>query len=114
MNNEIGAAINVPPNVGRFVVPWGLDPGKARFVLSQGMSFQSYTTLEELACHDHTRNADIYGSPLYYAHRVDLHDSLKKLATDPAGAGQPAKIILKSEIVSYVNTNFSAVYTIMN
>ena len=32
LNNEIGAAINVPPNVGRFLLAWGLDPVKSRFV----------------------------------------------------------------------------------
>ena len=102
MNNEIGAAINVPPNVGRFVVPWGLDPVKAKFVSSRAMYFQSHTTLEDIASHDHSRNIEVFRSPLYYAHRVDLHESLKSLAMNPAGVGLPAKIILKSEVTGYV------------
>lgn len=104
LNNEIGAAINVPPNVCRFLIPWGLDPVRARFVTSTGMFFLSHATLGEQAHHDHTRTPGIFGYPLYYAHRVDLHESLKQLATDPEGPGTPVKIHLKSEVISYVRT----------
>jgi salicylate hydroxylase len=53
--------------------------------------------------HDHSQNAKIFGAPLYYSHRVDLHESLKRLATDPEGLGIPAKIHLKSEVSKYVS-----------
>ena len=101
MNNELGAAINIPPNVSRFLVPWGLDPVKSRLVNSQGMWFVSPTTLEELAAFDHSHNAEKFGSPLYYAHRVDLHENLKRLATEP-GFGVPVQIKLKSIVRDYV------------
>ncbi|KAJ9165487.1 FAD/NAD(P)-binding domain-containing protein [Coniochaeta hoffmannii] len=77
MNNELGAAINVPPNVARFLVPMGLDPVKAR------------------------QNVEIFGESLWYCHRVDLHESLKRLATDSEGPGIPVEIQLKSEIIKY-------------
>jgi salicylate hydroxylase len=102
MNNELGAAINVPPNVSRVLVPMGLDPVTARFVTSKGMRFDSFSTLEAGAFHDHTQNTKIFGAPLYYSHRVDLHENLKRLATDPDGPGIPAKVQLKSEITKYV------------
>ncbi|KAB5515523.1 FAD binding domain-containing protein [Coniochaeta sp. 2T2.1] len=101
LNYELGAAINVPPNVGRFLVPMGLDPIKAGFVKSKGMRFDSYTTMEAGAFHDHSRNIDVWGAPLYYSHRVDLHESLKRLATGLDGPGVPAKVVLKSEVVRY-------------
>jgi 2-polyprenyl-6-methoxyphenol hydroxylase-like FAD-dependent oxidoreductase len=104
LNNEIGAAINVPPNVGRFLFPWGLDPVRAGFVASRGMYFMSPTTLDERSFYDHSRNADVFGAPLYYAHRVDLHESLKHLATEPDGPGVPVTVHLKSGVSSYVRT----------
>ncbi|OIW33066.1 FAD/NAD(P)-binding domain-containing protein [Coniochaeta ligniaria NRRL 30616] len=101
MNNELGAAINVPANVARALVPMGLDTVKARFVTSKGMRFDSFSTMEAGAFHDHTQNTKLFGAPLYYSHRVDLHESLKRLATDPDGAGIPAKVHLKSEVSKY-------------
>lgn len=101
LNNEVGAAINVPPNVSRFLIPWGLDPVKYGFVVSTGLFFVSPTTLEELGCYDHSHDAEKFGQPLYYAHRVDLHESLKKMAVDSGGPGIPVKIHLKSGVSSY-------------
>jgi salicylate hydroxylase len=34
MKNEVGAAINVPPNASRLLLAWGADPVKERFVMS--------------------------------------------------------------------------------
>ena len=104
LNNEIGAAINVPPNAGRFLLPWGLDPVRSAFVKSSGMYFMSPTTLDELSSFDHSRNAELFGAPLYYAHRVDLHSSLKHIATEPDGPGTPVTVHLKSTVKSYVST----------
>lgn len=103
LNNEIGAAINVPPNAGRFLVPWGLDPLKYGFVASTGVHFLSPTTLEVLDFHDHSHNKEIFGQPLYHAHRVDLHESLKMMATEPEGVGVPVVVHLRSGVASYVS-----------
>lgn len=103
LNNEVGAAINVPPNVSRFLVPWGIDPVKYGFVVSTGVFFVSPTTLEELGHHDHSHDAKKFGQPLYYAHRVDLHESLKSMAIDSDGPGIPVKIHLKSSVSGYVS-----------
>jgi salicylate hydroxylase len=64
----------------------------------------SPTTLDELSFHDHSHNTDLFGAPLYYAHRVDLHESLKRIATEPDGPGIPVTVHLKSGVSSYVRT----------
>lgn len=108
LNNEIGAAINVPPNVGRFLLPWGLDPIRSRFVFATGMYYMSPTTLAQLSYHDHSRNAELFGAPLLYAHRVDLHEGLKRLATEPDGPGIPVTVHLKSNVSSYVSVSLQS------
>ncbi|KAJ2893482.1 hypothetical protein MKZ38_008659 [Zalerion maritima] len=100
--NEVGAAINVPPNVGRVLLPWGLDPEKSRFVASRGMDFCNHKTLEPIFRVDHsTKAADVWGVELYFAHRVDLHEALKRLATEEDGPGVPAKIVPGTEVVEF-------------
>jgi salicylate hydroxylase len=34
-----------------------------------------------------------------FCHRVDIHDELKRLATDPEHVGEPAELILGSPVV---------------
>lgn len=103
-NNEVGAAINVPPNVGRFLIPWGLDPVRNRFVNSTGFYFISPTTLDDQFQIDHTLDTELYGAPLLYAHRVDLHEGLKRIAAGSDGPGIPVTIHLKSCVTSYVSS----------
>lgn len=102
LNNEVGAAILVPPNAGRFLVPWGLDPVRMGFVPSKGMFLLSPKTLDLMIFLDHSFNKHVFGQPLYQAHRVDLHESLKQLATDPNGPGTPVVVHLNSSVASYV------------
>ncbi|KAK3349828.1 hypothetical protein B0T25DRAFT_249918 [Lasiosphaeria hispida] len=102
MTNEVGAAINVPPNVARFLIPWGLDPKRARFVETPGMYFMSHVTDEKLPAEfDHRSNVELYGAPLYYAHRVDLHEALKGLAMGDLGPGVKPVVHVRSKVVSY-------------
>lgn len=44
-----------------------------------------------------------YGHPIYSAHRVDLHDQLKALATEEDGLGQPCELHVRAPVVEYVN-----------
>lgn len=103
LNNEVGAAINIPPNVSRFLVPWGLDPVSSQFVTSAGIYFISPTTLVEHHQYNNSHLPDVYGAPLYYAHRVDLHEGLRNMATDPEGPGIPVVIHLSSGVRDYVS-----------
>jgi salicylate hydroxylase len=109
MNNEVGAAINVPPNASRFLVAWGLDPVQARFVRAGPCHFMDPFTLASNASFTHIDSEKRYGgAALWYAHRVDLHESLKKMATSPKGPGVPATIHLNSYVVGYVSDDLAS------
>lgn len=108
MNNEIGAAINVPPNATRFLTACGLDPVRWRFVKSQRVTYKDPFTMKTkalLATEETARN--VGGAELYYAHRVDLHSALKWMATRGDGPGTSVTIHLKSDVVGYVSNSFS-------
>ncbi len=47
-----------------------------------------------------------FGAPWFFAHRVDLHEELKRLATQEEGEGKPAVVHLKSEVIRYVRVLF--------
>ncbi|KAK3377463.1 hypothetical protein B0H63DRAFT_477248 [Podospora didyma] len=102
LNNEVGAAITVPPNATRALVAWGVNPVASRFVVAQGILAAVGATLTQL---DFTPLggwvAGAFGQPFYFAHRVDLHEALKTLATGPEGAGEPAVVNLRSQVVAY-------------
>ncbi|KAL3963074.1 hypothetical protein ACCO45_000078 [Purpureocillium lilacinum] len=103
LNNEIGAAINVPPNATRFLLAWGLDPVRWRFVTSRGIRYLDPFTLEPLRNVVPPKGGPraFGGTDLFYAHRVDLHDALKWLATKEDGPGAPVTIHLSTHIVAY-------------
>ncbi|KAK0741311.1 salicylate hydroxylase [Schizothecium vesticola] len=102
LNNEVGAAITLPPNASRALLAWGVDPAASKFVMAQNITIAVGATLEQI---EHTPLGGwvghVFGVPFYYAHRVDLHEAIKALATGPDGAGQPAEIFLKSVVVGY-------------
>ncbi|KAK2596315.1 hypothetical protein N8I77_013211 [Diaporthe amygdali] len=101
-NNEIGAAIHVPPNASRALLAWGLDPKGAKFVTVKSSFRANAKSLERF--HVGTTESEVpvkYGSPWFFAHRVDLHEELKRLATEPNGHGEPAEVHLRSEVVKY-------------
>jgi salicylate hydroxylase len=105
LNHEFGAAINVPPNVSRHLIPMGLDVVKSKFVPSKSVYVFSHTQRDKVLAHsDFRHNIDTYGAHLYYAHRVDLHENLKRMATEPDGPGRPVIIKTNSEVLSYVCT----------
>lgn len=105
LNNEIGAAINVPSNVSRFLVPsWGLDPVRAQFVSGTAQHFCDARTLETHVKVDLVALCKEAGAPLYQAHRVDLHKELKRLACEEGdGVGVPARVVVRSEVVGFVS-----------
>ncbi|KAK1974485.1 hypothetical protein LZ30DRAFT_640235 [Colletotrichum cereale] len=102
LNHEFGAAINVPPNVARFLIAWGLDVVEAQFVPSESMYILSPTQRDKVLAHsDFRHNIKTHGAHLYYAHRVDLHSNLKRMATALDGPGTPVTIKTKSEVMAY-------------
>jgi len=102
LNNELGAAIHVCPNASRGLLAWGMDPVRARFVTCK-KSFRAHgKTLEKFHEADDSYITEKFGSPWFFAHRVDLHEELKLLATQQEGEGKPAVVNLRSEVVKYV------------
>ncbi|KXH38033.1 FAD dependent oxidoreductase [Colletotrichum simmondsii] len=85
LNNEIGAAIHVCPNAARALLAWGLDPVKAKFVLVKCSFRAKGDTLEKFHVGTEDYIEERYGAPWYFAHRVDLHEELKRLATEAEG-----------------------------
>ncbi|KAK1996650.1 FAD dependent oxidoreductase [Colletotrichum falcatum] len=100
LNNEIGAAINVQTNASRPLLALGMDPVRARFVTARGSRRVMGDTLKPVHELDLGAVADKYGSPWYFAHRVDLHQELRRMATADDG-GPPVTIKLRSEVTSY-------------
>jgi len=104
MNNEVGAAINVPPNASRFLTKWGLNPVEEGFVKATCVDFVDPFSMKPIIHHSHDRMEEIYGgAALWFAHRVDLHDSLKKIALSEDGVGIKVEVRLKTEVVEYVS-----------
>ncbi|ORY71376.1 salicylate hydroxylase [Pseudomassariella vexata] len=100
-NNEIGAAIHIPPNASRALLPWGMDPVRSKLVFAKIDYRARGTTLEKLYEANHEYVTEKYGAPWFFAHRVDLHDELKRLATEPGAVGSPAQIHLNSDAVEF-------------
>ncbi len=105
LDNEVGAAINVPPNVSRFLAAaWGLDPQRNRFDRARTLDWYDPFTARVVEKMSQQDNATRFGgAELWYAHRVDLHGALRRLATDPeAGPGTPVTLHPRSPVVAYV------------
>ncbi|KAH8891202.1 salicylate hydroxylase [Thozetella sp. PMI_491] len=95
--NEIGAALNVGPNASRPLMAFGLDPVRARFVPSSTIWVGEGDTLSTR----YSVDPNTYGAPWYFAHRVDLHEELKRLATGDEGAGVPAVVHLRRTVQAF-------------
>ncbi|EFQ25885.1 FAD binding domain-containing protein [Colletotrichum graminicola] len=98
---EIGAALNITPNTARFLMRWGLDPKASDFVKAGTILTQDAVTMEITSTESHADNEDLYDANLWYAHRVDLHSTLRKMATGSTGPGVPVVIHLNSSVARY-------------
>ncbi|KAF0323016.1 FAD-dependent monooxygenase OpS4 [Colletotrichum asianum] len=96
---EVGAAIHLPPNVNVLLRQFGMNPEEhgandtewVTVMSSQGdiISQKSLAGLK-----------NEYPCPWQLIHRVDLHESLKTIATSPEGKGTPAVLHLGAKVVS--------------
>ena len=105
MLHEVGAAIHVQPNATRVLMKWDFDVKRARLVTSRSAFFVHGDSLKVFS-EQHYGDNDVvekYGAEFYLSHRVDLHNELKRLATREDGPGNPAKILLRKEVVNYVS-----------
>ncbi|KAF4626391.1 hypothetical protein G7Y89_g11767 [Cudoniella acicularis] len=95
LNNEIGAAIHVCPNASRGLLKLGFDPVRSQLITCKKTWVANGRTLEKFRESDETHIEGKYGAPWYLAHRVDLHEELKRMATQEDGVGKPVVINLK-------------------
>ncbi|KAK6836722.1 salicylate hydroxylase [Apiospora arundinis] len=101
--NEVGAAIHIPPNASRSLLAWGLDPARAKFVMVRRSYRADGATLDKFHEMSHESVRHKYGAPWFFAHRVDLHEELRRLATqDDTVGGAPVQIHLNSEVVEFL------------
>ncbi|KAF6827124.1 salicylate hydroxylase [Colletotrichum plurivorum] len=107
LNNEIGAAINVQTNASRPLLALGMDPLRARFVPAAGSRRLRGDTLSLVHELDLGSVAEGYGCPWYFAHRVDLHQELKRMATVESPGMLPLDVRLGCEVASYDPENAS-------
>ncbi|KAG8532389.1 uncharacterized protein KY384_002874 [Bacidia gigantensis] len=97
--NEIGAAIHLCPNASRVLLRWGLDAEKARFDVTQSGLTARANSLDPIYEADYHKIKTKYSAPWYLSHRVDLHNTLKDLATKDLGKGPAGTIRLRSKVV---------------
>ncbi|KAI9463897.1 FAD/NAD(P)-binding domain-containing protein [Boletus coccyginus] len=79
---EIGAGIQISPNVTRLLIRWGLgDKLKQVAVKPVALTFRRWSTGETIAWTKFGESMDEeYGAPYYHIHRADFHRILYELA----------------------------------
>lgn len=103
LNSETGAAIIIAPNSVRFLMAWGLDPVRWRWVLARRSDRLDPATLQTVRqLSDEKSDTAMGGVPTWLSHRVDLHSALKWMATREDGPGRPVVIHTGSGVRSYV------------
>ena len=104
MDNEVGAAVHVPPNATRFLTTLGLDPARWRFTKARLLTIEDPFSMETVTTVLVERLARGLGrADLYQAHRADLHSALRWMATRADGPGIPVTIHTNSKVVGYVS-----------
>lgn len=103
LKNEVGAAIHVCPNAARILLEWGFDVEARQLVKARKTYIADGHSLAHFYENTYDSIEQDYGAAWYYAHRVDLHEELKTLATTTHGQGVPAIIYPHSEVVQYVS-----------
>ncbi len=78
---EVGAGIQVTPNVSRLLRRWGAGPAlEAVGVRPEAIVLRRYANGERVGYTRWTDMEDKYGAPYYHIHRADLHKLLFDLA----------------------------------
>ncbi|KAJ6591235.1 hypothetical protein DFH09DRAFT_1139071 [Mycena vulgaris] len=80
---EVGAGIQISPNLSRLLIRWGLgDQLRQASVKPQSITFRRYNTGHRVGWTKWGENMDRdYGAPYCHVHRADLLDMLFKLAS---------------------------------
>ncbi|KIY00445.1 uncharacterized protein Z520_04130 [Fonsecaea multimorphosa CBS 102226] len=108
---EAGAAVVVPPNAARALIRFGIDVEKeakaAPFKNSIDYHFTNTDRPPKFGPGGDgqqvpwARQAQYYPGLFYLAHRVDLHDAIKRRCVSPDGPGEPVHVLLSSRVVAW-------------
>ncbi|RDW68710.1 putative salicylate hydroxylase [Aspergillus mulundensis] len=99
--SEVGAAINVCPNASQILSQWGFDFERSGMVSARNHMKASGRTLDVESSVTYPDFTPIYGGPWLLAHRVDLHNELRRVATGTEKPGKPVELTLRAEVVDY-------------
>ncbi|KAF5518840.1 6-hydroxynicotinate 3-monooxygenase [Colletotrichum aenigma] len=83
-SKEVGAAISAPPNSSRILDCFGFDFSRAKATPAESLVYNNDAeNLGERTVLSLLDYKSKYGFAWHFFHRVDLHDELRKLATEP-------------------------------
>ena len=78
---EVGAGIQVSPNITRLLIRWGLAEELRKVsVKPEALVFRRYSNGEMVAYTRWAERMDAFGAPYYHIHRADFHKLLFDLA----------------------------------
>lgn len=105
-NQELGAAIHLAPNSNGLLRRNGIYAES--FGANQSLKFNEWKhTGEHVRALSHA--AHLFQHPWLLAHRVRLHEALKKLATSEEGNGFPVKLMLAMKVEKFDPANGAVV-----
>ncbi|KAH9237593.1 hypothetical protein K456DRAFT_1828475 [Colletotrichum gloeosporioides 23] len=83
-SKEVGAAISAPPNSSRILDYFGFDFSRAKATPAESLVYNNDAkNLGDKTVLSLLDYKSKYGFAWHFFHRVDLHDELRKLATEP-------------------------------
>ncbi|KAI0925362.1 hypothetical protein AcV7_005629 [Taiwanofungus camphoratus] len=78
---EVGAGIQVSPNVTRLLIRWGLGEALAQIAVKpEAIVLRRYSDGERVGYTRWAEKMDAFGAPYYHIHRADFHKLLYDLA----------------------------------
>ncbi|KZT36084.1 FAD/NAD(P)-binding domain-containing protein [Sistotremastrum suecicum HHB10207 ss-3] len=93
-SREVGAAVTCAPNAMKMLLSLGCDPKRMR-----GVEYvQDQTDDDPTFISQGTDLPKKYGATYYLVHRVDLHNEVRYLATEPEGVGRPCELHLGAAV----------------
>ncbi|KAL6230025.1 hypothetical protein BDW75DRAFT_245208 [Aspergillus navahoensis] len=105
---ELGAALHLAPNCNGILKRLGIFA--ETFGANETLQIAEYDAISGELIYKVSTKPDSYKHKWLLAHRVRLHEALKKKATDPDAPGTPAKLLLATKVV-HVDCNGVVVTT---
>ncbi|KAF2158498.1 hypothetical protein M409DRAFT_30997 [Zasmidium cellare ATCC 36951] len=97
---EVGYAIDVPPNATRILKHFGMDMTKLRGCHQKSLDVFKADVEPMEAIRSESRDIGD-DAPFLSVHRVDYHEALRDLAVDPSLPRKPAQLRCNSRVVAY-------------